>query len=156
MGGDERVTLNLELAETVLVCEVDAPFHDDPPPDAPAGSFDGLWEFEVVELFLLGACERYLELEFGPFGHYLVLRLHGSRVLQDKGHALEYAARRGAGRWSGRLVVPVSYLPSTLHACNAYAIHGPAAQRRQLAAYPPGGSEPDFHRLESFAPLAWR
>ena len=156
VGGAERVTLDLELGETALVCEADAPFHDDPPPSLPAGSCDGLWEFEVVELFLLGASGRYLELELGPFGHYLVLQLRGRRVVHEKGHALEYAARREAGRWSGRAVVPVSQLPSGLHACNAYAVHGQAQQRRHLAAHPPGGSTPDFHRLESFAPLAWR
>ena len=32
----------------------------------------GLWDYEVVELFLLNSdTEEYLELEFGPHGHYL-------------------------------------------------------------------------------------
>jgi len=35
----------------------------------------------VVEAFFLGTDDRYLEVEVGPHGHYLVLQLHGSRNL---------------------------------------------------------------------------
>lgn len=155
VGADERVAIELGLGDAALIVDIEAPFHDDPAPPAPAGSFDGLWEFEVVELFLLGESERYLEVELGPFGHYLVLQLRGSRRLQTKGLPLEYAHKREGQRWSGRASVPVAYLPPELHACNAYAIHGQSEQRRYLATYPVGGREPDFHCLESFEPLDW-
>ena len=78
IGPDERVSLALELGDAALVLDVDAPFHGDPAPPGVPGSCDGLWEFEVAELFLLGAEQHYLEIELGPFGHYLALSLHGA------------------------------------------------------------------------------
>lgn len=52
--------------------KVQARFYDDTRPDADPGYLMGLWDYEVVELFLLNSqTEEYLELEFGPHGHYL-------------------------------------------------------------------------------------
>ena len=155
IGPDERVSLALELGDAALVLDVDAPFHGDPAPPGAPGSCDGLWEFEVAELFLLGAEQHYLEIELGPFGHYLALSLRGPRGLLGQGLPLGYQASRSGGRWRGHAIVPTGYLPRGLSACNAYAIHGGGAGRRYLAAYPPGGNEPDFHRLDSFEPLDW-
>jgi hypothetical protein len=155
IASHERVTLELALDETALLVHVDAPFHDDPPPRAEPGSCDGLWEFEVVELFLLGDSQHYLEIELGPFGHYLVLQLRGPRQLHTKGLPLDYTAERAGDRWSGRARVPVAYLPAGLRSCNAYAIHGRSPARRYLASHPVQGDLPDFHRLDCFRPLDW-
>jgi len=39
-----------------------------------------LWEYEVVEAFFLSnQSEKYVELEFGPYGQHLVLLLDGRR-----------------------------------------------------------------------------
>ena len=152
---DEKVCLSLERVAADITVEIDAPFHDDPPPDAPIGSTDGLWEHEVVELFLLGDDERYLELEFGPHGHYLVLTLRGSRHVEVSGLPLDFSTSRIGGRWHGRARLAGSLLPTSLRAFNAYAIHGLGAARRYLAAHPLPGDEPDFHQLRSFAPLTW-
>ncbi len=153
---DERASLALRLSEAGLCVDVEAPFHGDAPPPAPAGSHDGLFEFEVVELFLLGERQRYLELEFGPFGHYLALQLEGARRVVRSGLPLDFAWERGERRWTGRARVPLDYLPPGLYAANAYAIHGAEPARRHLAAHPVGGEVPDFHRLERFAPLEWK
>ena len=152
---DECARIVLDLSEAGLDVEVDAPFHGDPPPSAPVGSTDRLWEYEVVELFLLGEDERYLELELGPHGHYLALALRGPRHVEESGLAIRYEARREASRWTGRATVLASQLPPALHASNAYAIHGQGSARRYLAAHPVPGTEPDFHRLHFFQPLAW-
>lgn len=133
---------------------VDAPLHGDPAPASPVGSTPLLWEHEVVELFVLGADERYLELEFGPHGHYLVLQLQRARNLLASGARLDYSvARRGARRWRGEAFVPTGLLPGGLLSANAYAIHGRGAQRRYLCHRPVPGDRPDFHRLDVFAPL---
>ena len=139
-----------------LAIEVDAPFHDDPAPPGPPGPTDRLWEFEVVELFLVGEDDRYLEIELGPHGHHLVLELHGVRRVIRSRLEIEYATQREADRWRGSARVDPALLPHGLRACNAYAIHGRGSSRRYLAAAPPGGREPDFHRLDCFQRLESR
>jgi hypothetical protein len=141
---------NREL--TVLV---DAPFFGDAPPPSPPGSTDGLWEHEVVELFLLGADSRYLEIELAPHGHYLLLELSGTRNVVRKGMEIRYEAERLGERWRGVAIVPLSYLPPQIAHANAYAIHGSGERRRYLAASPVPGKGPDFHRLEAFPRVEW-
>ncbi|MBW2425049.1 MAG: hypothetical protein JRG86_12415 [Deltaproteobacteria bacterium] len=140
-------------ADRFLELGIDASYHGDPPPSAPPGTTPGLWEFEVVELFLLGEDERYLEIELGPHGHHLVLRLEGRRRVVESGLPIDFRARRSESHWHGHARVSRDWLPAGLHAANAYAIHGQGANRRYLAAHPVPGPEPDFHRLEHFAPL---
>lgn len=155
MDDDEAVTLDLSLDANSLTIELDAPFHGDAPPASPEGSCPGLWEYEVVELFLLGTDERYVEIELGPHGHFLVLTLHGSRQIVADGHPLEYRCQRREGRWRAAAVLDARLLPAGLERYNAYAIHGSGKGRRYLAAHEVVGSMPDFHRLERFAPLNW-
>ena len=66
---NERATLSLHLSSTALQISVEAPFYGDPAPSPSPGSTWELWNFEVVELFVLGRSEeRYLEVELGPHG----------------------------------------------------------------------------------------
>ncbi|MDA1095014.1 MAG: hypothetical protein O3A25_17350 [Acidobacteria bacterium] len=150
---DEQVSVSLDMSAADVMIHIEARFHDDPPPNAPIGSTERLWEHEVVELFLLGDDERYLELEFGPHGHYLGLALRGPRQVDVSGLPLDFSASRTTEHWQGRARVRGTLLPRGLHAFNAYAIHGQGASRRYLAAHPVPGPEPDFHQLRSFAPL---
>jgi hypothetical protein len=138
-----------------LTVLVDAPFFDDPPPPGRARSTDHLWEYEVVELFLVGDTSRYLEIELGPLGHYLVLQLHGARNVVRKGLRIRYEAEITGHRWHGIATVPGSYLPPGIERANAYAIHGAGPARRYLAAFPVLGAAPDFHRLEAFRKIVW-
>jgi hypothetical protein len=148
----ERAELELALGDPWQI-RVQAPYHADPAPPEPRGSRDRLWELEVVELFLLGAGERYLEVELGPHGHYLVLELDGVRRVQRQGIPIEYRASIDGARWTGQARLPAALLPGGLRAWNAYAIHGEGGARRYLAAHAVGGAAPDFHRLDCFAPL---
>jgi len=154
VGDDMVAKVRWEVTAEALRVEVDAPFHDDPLPEAPAGSTDGLWGYEVVELFLLGPDERYLEIELGPAGHYLVLQLDGVRKPTAIGLPLtDYTVSVADGRWSGQAVMPRSYLAEPVQSFNAYRIHGVAGSgtgRHYLAHAAPGGSKPDFHRLDAF------
>jgi hypothetical protein len=111
-----------------LLVDIDAPFHGDASPSSAAGPTPGLWDFEVVELFLLGAGDRYLELEFGPHGHWLALQLEGRRNIvrtENSQRAVQFEAMRSAGRWRGTARIDASLLPDDLARANAYAM--PAA-----------------------------
>ncbi len=148
VGPDERVEVTLWTAPGALHVEVDAPFHDDPPP--PPGA--DLWNHEVVEVFLLGRDERYLEIELGPHGHTRVLALRGVRTVERDHLEIAFEVQRTGGRWRGHAVVDAALLPPELRRLNVYAIHGVGAARRYLACHPVPGEAPDFHRLECFGP----
>ena len=149
-GPLEIAAVEFRIEPDALLVRVDAPFHDDPPPAAPAGSTDRLWDYEVVELFLLGRDLAYLEIELGPHGHYLVLQLKGERQLVKKGLTIAYTASIDGLRWRGTARIPLPCLPPEIDRANAYAIHGQDEGRRYLAAFPLCGEIPDFHRLNAF------
>lgn len=149
-GEFARIDLSIGAA---LELEVEAACYGDPLPGSPPGRCDGLWDYEVVELFLLGRDERYLELELGPAGHWLALRLEGRRRVVDPGVAIELETTVEGTRWRARARVPLATLPPDLTAANAYAIHGVGDARRHLAWHPVPGPRPDFHRLELFPPI---
>ena len=156
MPAGDHVRVALTLGADMLQVQIEAPFYSDKAPSAPPGSVPGLWDYEVVELFLLGDKERYLEIELGPHGHHLVLDLQGRRNVLRQGLLLDYEATIIGGRWRGVANVPRALLPVGLTRCNAYAIHGEGPSRVYLAMAPVPGAAPDFHRLEHFVPLVWR
>ena len=71
---------------------------------------DGLWDYEVVEVFFLGRSDRYLEVEMSPHGHFLVLKLHGARKLVETMIPIDYHAGQvkvgTVTRWTGRRRAP--------------------------------------------------
>lgn len=149
----EHVRLTLDAEGPDVVVEVDAPWFADPPPPPPAGPRDGLWDYEVAELMLLGDDDRYLEIELGPHGHHLALLLQGRRCAVARALPLFFDASIEGARWRARAEIPARWLPWGLRAANAYAMHGVASQRRYLAWRAVPGAEPDFHRLEHFGAL---
>lgn len=155
----ERVRFEIRDAGPALRIEVEAPFHDDPPPPGRPGPTDGLWEHEVVELFVVGGARggepepEYTELELSPHGHYLLLRHRGVRQVVERLLAIDFTARISGGRWRGAALLPRELLPAAPHRVNAFAIHGSGAERRYLAMTPVPGRRPDFHRLDVFETL---
>ena len=147
------VNVELTLGAQTLLIDIDAPFHGDEAPAGPVGSTPGLWNHEVVELFLLGDDERYLEVELGPHGHYLVLELSGRRRVVREHDVLDYRVRHDGMRFRGRAQIPLDWLPSGIARLNAYSIHGPSSARQHLAWRGAPGVRPDFHRLETFGAL---
>jgi hypothetical protein len=114
-------------------------------PAAPAGArVANLWEYDVVEGFLVGVDGRYVEVELGAGGHFLVLEFSAPRRLADE-HAglvpgLDFV--RSAAGWRSTLVLPWTLVPRELCALGAFAIAGGAF----LAAHPLPGPAPDFHQ----------
>jgi hypothetical protein len=148
----ERAEVGFWLGPAGLRVAIRAGFHGDPAPAAPPGRTDGLWRHEVVELFLANEAGHYLELEFGPHGHYLGLQFSGVRQLREPDPALCYQAEIVGATWQGRAEVALAGLPSGLELANAYAIHGQGLERRYLAAYAVPGLRPDFHQPQRFRP----
>ena len=142
-----------------LHLRVEAPFYSDPPPPGPPGSLDGLWEYEVVEVFLVDASTarrkpRYLEIELSPHGHHLVLQLHGVRERTASGLPLGYATEICASRWRGEAVLASRFLPPAPWLANAFAIHGVGPARQYAAANPVPGDRVDFHCPDRFPLLS--
>jgi hypothetical protein len=118
-------------------------------PAAPRGTrVANLWEYDVVECFLVGCGGRYLEVELGAGGHFLVLSFSAPRVRSDSHEALLPALdfTSDAMDWRSRLVLDWALLPPGLEALNAYVIAGDA----HLAYAPLPGGAPDFHQPARF------
>lgn len=151
----EVAELTFQRRGSELELSFDAPYFADPAPPSAAGPTPGLWEYEVIELFIATASDEYFELELGPHGHHLALALRGVRKVWRSALPLAYQVSIDAGRYRGRAQVPMSYLPDQPVRVNAYMIHGSGDARRYAAHAPVPGPKPDFHRLECFVPLCW-
>ena len=153
MPDDDVGVVELDFTPSVVRIRVSSPFHGDPPPPGPPGPTEALWNYEVVEVFLVGSRD-YLEVELSPHGHYLVLQLSGPRVVERRliPVAYEVSSRNTVG-WKGMAALPVDLIPEGLDRYNAYRIYGIGSDRRYLARFPVPGEGPDFHRLECFGRL---
>ena len=149
----EHVRLLMRLDQNGLHVQVEAPFYNDPPPESAPGTTEGLWEYEVVELFLLGAGGHYLEIELGPHGHYLVYYLSDVRQVERVVEPLFVDCMTRGGRWQGEIHLGLTDLPEQLSHVNGYGIHGQGGGRRYLSAAPLPGATPDFHQPQAFLPL---
>ena len=121
-------------------------------PTAPRGArVDGLWEFDVVECFVVGADGRYFELELGAGGHYLALAFDAPRQRVDDfaRESLAVEWQRGAEAWRAHCLVPRAWLPEPIARANAFAI----ADGEFAVHSPVGGDRPDFHRPHAFPEL---
>jgi hypothetical protein len=118
-------------------------------PSAPRGArVADLWEYDVVECFLVGAGGRYLEVELGAGGHFLVLSFSAPRVRSDSHEelrpALEFTS--DASAWRARIVLDRAILPPDIAALNAFVSAGGA----HLAYGSLPGPALDFHQPARF------
>jgi hypothetical protein len=129
----------------------DAHWPKGPQPSFPPGQCWGLWEYPVIELFLVSAEGPYVELEFGPAGHWLALYLSDYRVRSRLLSPLDYRWWREGDRWKGSVSV---VLPShQWRRGNAFLIFRNTDQREYCAARSTPGIKPDFHRFEGYLAL---
>merc|ERR1711892_660193 len=153
----EPATVVLSGSEGDLIIDITAPFFDDPSPEGGmiGEAYYKLWDYEVVEAFLLNDKNQYLELEFGTHGQHLALLLNGNRNAIKHSLPLDFSATINTDHntWTGEARIPASYFPPNVSKFNAYAIHGVGEKRIYEALYEVSGPQPDFHRLEKFKPL---
>lgn len=146
----EWAEVAMAMTPAGVTVDVTARYHGDPAPELPPGQTDGLWNYEVVELFVANENGEYLELELGPHGHYLALLFSGARDLARRDLDVICQAAIAGSMWTATAHVPRSCLPSGISRANAYAIHGTEESRRFLAASPVPGARPDFHQPRLF------
>jgi len=152
-----------------ILVEIEAPFFGNPEGPDPAlnstsDPYEGLWEYEVVEAFFLGANEEYLEMEFSPSGHYLLYYLVGVRNPTNQTLRIdppEVSLSPDNSTWTGSAMIPVEYFPCATNKFNAYAIHirpDDGENKTYMSLFPaaPGQFEqPDFHKLELFGDVSF-
>jgi len=118
-------------------------------PAAPRGArVADLWEYDVVECFVAGAGGRYLEVELGAGGHFLVLSFSAPRVRSDAHEALRLPVdfASDARGWRASVLLERPLVPPGLCALNAFVIAGGA----HLAYGSLPGPAPDFHQPARF------
>jgi hypothetical protein len=118
-------------------------------PSAPQGArVADLWEYDVVECFLAAPDGRYLEVELGAGGHFLVLSFAAPRVRSDAHASLSLPidfVSEAAG-WCAKTLLPWRLVPRPLEGLNAFVIAG--GEHLAFAKLP--GSAPDFHQPGEF------
>lgn len=122
-------------------------------PDArPGARVADLWHYDVAECFLVGRGGRYLEVELGPEGHFLVLSFDAPRRRCDEHRTLqpELAWDRGESGWSASILLPWAIVPEGLCGLDAFV----CARGRHLAYHPLPGDPPDFHQPGRFPAAA--
>ena len=150
---DDRLWAQIQVSQTKdgLLVEASGPMlHEQNIPDAPTGArVDELWNFDVVELFLVGPGHQYLELELGAGGHYLLLGFDSIRHRANGYETLNLPVRfekTGEKTWHSVVVIPQRFVPENLRTLNTFAI-----MAGQFLAYSPvPGEKPDFHQPDSF------
>lgn len=149
----ERAAVQLADDGDLLLLRVLAPEAGAPPPEAPPGPTPRLWEHEVVELFVAGEGPAYLEVEVGPHGHHLVIRLSGVRQWEASALPLDLRTLRAPGRaWAADARIPRAWLPPGPHRVAAFRMR-PGGDPPWLVSVPLPGPRPDFHQPHRFPPL---
>jgi hypothetical protein len=110
-----------------------------------------VWALNSRELFIAGSEGDYLELEFGPYGHYLALSFSGVRAQSGGPHAIRFRTVILKRSWIGTAQIDRALLPAGPHRLNATTIHGVPGRRRHLSWQVLPGEKPDFHQPEQFA-----
>lgn len=142
--------IELSSSEEGLALVARLPHQPEPRiPSAPRGArVDELWEYDVVECFLATPDGRYLEVELGAGGHFLVLSFSAPRVRSDA-HAslsLPISLVSEATGWCAKTLLPWRHVPRPLARLNAFVIAG--GEHLAFAELP--GSAPDFHQPGEF------
>ena len=114
------------------------------PAAAPGSRVADLFTYDVAECFFATEGGRYLEVELGAGGHFLVLGFDAPRRRVALHDELELAVDWSceAKSWSSRTTLPWPLLPEGLSRLNAFAIFGGQC----LAFSPVPGAVPDFHQ----------
>ena len=156
IDGRYQSKLSYKRTKDGVKIRIDAPFYDDPAPKAPIGRLDRLWQYEVVELFLVGPDGHYIELEFGPHGHWLGFAFSSPRVLSRDDLSIDFRLSErsvdkfGLPRWFAEGWIADGPSKQPIVSANAFAVHGIGEFRTYEVAFALPGHEPNFHQPADF------
>ena len=109
-----------------LQIEIIAPFYKKNPIPPEEVKLQGqpptwkLWEYDVVEIFFVCANGNYIETEFGPHGHYLILELDSPRNIIRRDIVCNYKTKFFGSRWKGFAEIPLSVFPDRIEKINLF------------------------------------
>jgi len=179
LGSVDQYSLSMSIRKGDLELNIDAPFYDDAPPIVSNTKIAtmGLWDYELVEVFIASGAEGlgnketpYIEIGLGPRGHWYMLSFQGEQEWESRDETMVFERMpivqidREKMRWSARVFLPFFLLPEPgedtqdalklIWKMNFCAIHGNGEKRKYLShAAPLPGTRPNFHQLSSFVPL---
>jgi len=129
-------------------------------------SVPGLWEKDVVEVFLRPeSCDDYFELEVSPLGQWLDVHIRKPRVDVDyrwnSGLRVNASIDKAGGVWNAVLEIPFAPMMECLGdrttplvgeawRLNLYRMAGEEPEREYLAWCPTFTAVPDFHIPSAF------
>jgi hypothetical protein len=124
---------------------------------------EGLWEADVVELFLLNPeTGFYAEFNLGPRGGWWCCSFRSPRARVDESPnplpGVKAMANASEFAWDSSLSVPLHSLPEAL-AFDPVKTRGNitfclGAPQQYISLADLGGGEPDFHRPEKWIPIS--
>ena len=91
-----------------------------------------LWEYDVVEIFFVCSNGNYIETEFGPYGHYLILELDAPRNIVRRDIICNYKTKFFGSRWKGFAEIPLSVFPDNIEKINLFAVFGYSQQTEYI------------------------
>ncbi len=126
-----------------------------------SGSQWGLWDWDVVELFLRVGPEAYYEFQVSPLNQHFELKIFEPRKRFDRDFTSGFTHRafglNGGQGWGAEMDIPLHALGGSPGAVdligNAFAILGAGVERTYWSLHLPPQEVPDFHLPERFAPI---
>lgn len=169
-GASVRAEFELDRAHGTLIAryEVNSPEPVRTNPDLARGSSQwGLWDWDVVELFLsVGSrgpdgAPKYFEFVVSPLAQHFELEIFEPRKRFNREwvSGFERSARvLGPRHWSAEMRIPLARLGWDGRAesltGNAFAILGPEDAKSYWSLFLPMQEQPDFHLPQYFRPLS--
>ncbi len=150
-GGDLQVEFQVRTPEPLFVN----------PALTGKGSHWGLWDWDVVELFLSVSDECYYEFQVSPLGQFFELQIFEprkrfNRQFHSPGAKFTASSLTPDG-WNAQMRLPLQALrwDGNLRKLrgNAFAILGPPEKKTYWSLFLPQQAQPDFHRPEFFQQL---